>query len=122
MPVLQGLRRREGRNPLRLLRVLLMMSEPYIASNVLTEIASECGRQDSKWGKQNHSPERWFAILGEEFGEVAREVTKWIPPRGRPPDAANYRYELIQLAAVAVRMIECFDRQATELAEFSRSV
>lgn len=85
-----------------------------MSSSVLTEVAAECGRQDAKWGQQDHSPERWFAILGEEFGEVAREVTKWIPPRDRAPDAANYRQELIQLAAVAVRMVECFDRQGDD--------
>jgi NTP pyrophosphatase (non-canonical NTP hydrolase) len=75
-------------------------------------IAQEADRQDAKWGQQDHSPERWFAILGEEFGEVGREVTKWIPPRGREPDPANYRTELIQLAAVALRMLESFDRSA----------
>jgi hypothetical protein len=78
--------------------------------SVLSDVSVECHRQDIKWGIQDHTPERWFCILGEEFGEVAREVTKWIPPRDRPPDGENYRYELIQLAAVAVRMIECYDR------------
>ena len=36
----------------------------------IVEILRETDRQYSKWGEQNHSPEKWLAILGEEFGEA----------------------------------------------------
>jgi hypothetical protein len=78
-----------------------------VHSDVVDEVLAEMVRQDRKWGEQNHSPARWLAILAEEFGEVAKEVVglTW----GKPT-SANYRYELIQNAAVSVRMVESYDR------------
>lgn len=96
---------------------------------VLGEIALERVAQDAKWGEQNHPilpidpsmehhlrmEERqaravyerhadegmvsWYDILREEFCEVFIE---------RNPPAQ--RHELIQVAAVAVAMVECIDR------------
>lgn len=37
---------------------------------ILQAIAAERQKQDEKWGKQNHSPIEWLAILGEEVGEA----------------------------------------------------
>lgn len=96
---------------------------------ILDEIMQECLRQDKKWGRQDHSPECWLAILGEEFGEVAREVTRQIPPIGfvdgvsidEKPDMDNYRKELIQLAAVALRMVESYDRNGVTSARAMRA-
>lgn len=66
------------------------------------EVAMERRRQDKKWGVQNHLPEKWMTILLEEVGEAAH---------GRlENDRANYREELVQVAAVAVAMIESIDR------------
>jgi NTP pyrophosphatase (non-canonical NTP hydrolase) len=70
--------------------------------DILQEIVAERGRQDLKWGTQNHRPADWLAILGEEFGEVCRAVFE--------KDATNYREELLHVAAVAVSMMECLDR------------
>lgn len=59
-------------------------------------------RQDTKWGVQDHLPEKWITILMEEVGEAAH---------GRlEGDRLNYREELVQVAAVAVAMIESLDR------------
>jgi NTP pyrophosphatase (non-canonical NTP hydrolase) len=76
--------------------------------SVLAEVVKERKRQDEKWGQQNHNPFAWLAILGEEFGEVAKATVEahfvaeasWAP----------YRKELLHVAAVAVAMIESFDR------------
>ena len=73
---------------------------PLIA--ILDEVSLERYKQDKKWGEQNHSPEVWLAILGEEFGEVCRAVCE--------NDVPNYREELVQVAAVAVAMIGALDR------------
>jgi len=43
------------------------------AKSVFQEVAQERNAQDAKWGIQNHSPEKWLAIAGEEFGEDAGE-------------------------------------------------
>lgn len=71
--------------------------------NVLYEIQQERKRQDEKWGVQNHSPIKWVVILAEEFGEVAKGALE--------SNTGNYREELIQVAAVAVAMLESLDRQ-----------
>ena len=39
-------------------------------------IQIERNAQDEKGGEQNHSNERWFAISGEEFGEIAKAVVE----------------------------------------------
>jgi NTP pyrophosphatase (non-canonical NTP hydrolase) len=70
---------------------------------VLDMLADERGRQDAKWGEQNHDPAYWLAILGEEFGEVCKAVCE-----GKQDE---YREELVHVAAVAVSMIECDIRQ-----------
>lgn len=43
--------------------------------SILGEISAERSRQDRKWGPQHHSPEVWMAILMEEVGEAADELT-----------------------------------------------
>ena len=74
---------------------------------VLREIAEENLRQDEKWGEQNHDPHLWLAILMEEIGEFAKASLS-----DADGGDGNMREEAIQIAAVAVAMIECFDRQA----------
>lgn len=69
---------------------------------VLCEVEKERVRQDAKWGEQNHGVYKWLAILGEEVGEANKSALEG--------NAPNYRDELIQIAAVAVAMIECHDR------------
>lgn len=68
----------------------------------LLEVSLERCRQDKKWGEQNHHPFKYLAILGEEVGEANKAAIEG--------DWNNYRVELIQVAAVAVAMIQCFDR------------
>jgi hypothetical protein len=78
---------------------------------VLAEVAAERARQDARWGVQNHKPEAWLSILGEEFGEVCRAVCERLYAVGPNPE---YRLELIQTAAVAVAMVQCYDRAAIQ--------
>lgn len=75
---------------------------------IFEAIKAERTRQDGKWGKQNHPPITWVAILGEEFGEVGREALEH--RAGSPGAFERYKTELVQLAAVAVAMLECADR------------
>ena len=67
------------------------------------EVLVERERQDEEWGEQNHYSFKWLAILGEEVGEANKAALE------SKPD--EYRAELIQVAAVAMAMIECHDRQ-----------
>ena len=70
--------------------------------SVLSEVLNERDRQDAKRGEQNHSAVMWLTILGEEVGEACKGALEG--------DLENYREEVIQVAAVAVAMVECLDR------------
>ena len=79
---------------------------------VLAEINAERDRQEAKWGRQDHTPEVWLSILGEEFGEVCKAVCEAsFPGYETTGDWSQYRKELIHVAAVAAAMAECFDRR-----------
>lgn len=78
-------------------------------SGVLDEVYAERERQEAKWGEQNLDPALWLMVLGEEVGEVNNAVLETI--FGNVPNLDHYREELIQVAAVAVRAIENYDRQ-----------
>lgn len=77
-------------------------------------IEDERNRQDVKWGEQNHPPEKWTSILGEEFGEYCQAVNETVFDNG--PDAKlkggydNMMTELTHVAAVAVGAMECLMR------------
>jgi hypothetical protein len=94
---------------------------------IFNEVHAERERQDEKWGEQNHPIRRyseaaffryehdvakkccdnrasegslsWYDILREEFWEVFAEF-----------EPEKQRAELVQVAAVAISMIECIDR------------
>lgn len=80
-------------------------------SSVFDEVAKERIRQVEKWGVQDHHPVLWLGILGEEVGEINKgAIDEYF---GHTTDKyANYREECIQVAAVAVAMVECLDRGA----------
>ncbi len=72
--------------------------------DVLQQVAEERARQDLKFGLQNHRYPKWLAILMEEVGETSRA---FLDEGGT---SLNLRDELIQVAAVAVAMVQRFDR------------
>lgn len=75
-------------------------------SRTLQQVHQERLSQLRKWGTQDHEPSMWYAILGEEFGEVGKEIAEG---RIKPFDATKYRKELIQVAAVAAAAVQCLD-------------
>ena len=79
---------------------------------IFNEIRQERQRQDAKWGVQNHNPIEWIAILAEEFGEASKEALEahFKEFYHDSNQLARYREEVIQVAAVAVAMVECLDR------------
>lgn len=66
-------------------------------------IQAERRRQDEKFGVQDHSPEKWLAILVEEVGEVAQAILQGT--------VEDYREEVVQVAAVAVAILEAERRK-----------
>lgn len=78
---------------------------------ICKEVLEERKRQDIKWGEQNHAPMEWVPILGEEFGEVSKAaLEEYFNHNNKSGDFKEYRKELIQVAAVAIQMIESLDR------------
>jgi hypothetical protein len=73
---------------------------------VLKDIKRQREKQLEKWGTQQHDPKMWLAILGEEFGEVAKEIAE---THVKDFDVAAYRKECLHVAAVASAMVQCLD-------------
>lgn len=69
---------------------------------VLGAVAAERRRQDAKWGPSAERPAPTLRVLVEEVGEVAKAQ--------QDETDAELRAELIQVAAVAVAMVEAIDR------------
>ena len=87
----------------------------WIEPDVIQEVIDERKRQDKLWGVQNHHPMEWLSILGEEFGEVSRAVCEaHFLGYESTGNWEQYRKELIHVAAVAVQMAECFDRNGVK--------
>ncbi len=75
---------------------------------VIADVVAERNRQDAKWGVTDHSPFAWCAILTEEVGEFAQGCLHKTFSDGT---RAQMREEAVQVAAVAVAIIESIDRQ-----------
>lgn len=73
----------------------------------LDDVLAERGRQDTKWGEQNHDPFIYLAILTEEVGELAQAA---LHARFGGPAAVGLRDEAVQVAAVALAIVQCLDR------------
>lgn len=113
-----GCSRREARTVEKMTeRTYIEPMRSYVTGKVLEEVLEERHRQDQKWGEQNHDPETWLAILGEESGELATAILKnkfdghTQFDQGDTREMNDPRKEAIQVAAVAVAMVESLDRQ-----------
>lgn len=74
----------------------------------IMDILDERQRQDDKFGAdRNLDPLLWQAVLTEEVGEAAQGALHQV---FGGPAAEGYRAELVQVAAVALAMIEAYDR------------
>lgn len=72
------------------------------------DIDAERDSQDAKWGNQTHSMPVWSVILTEECGEVAEAALR-VEFHGEAAHLAHLREELVQVATVAVHIIEKID-------------
>lgn len=77
----------------------------------LADVQNERDKQDKKWGEQNHDPVTWVAILMEEVGELAQTAieTEFVG-MGKHGGVESIRMEAVHVAAVAVAIVECLDR------------
>lgn len=72
--------------------------QPSPFKRVRIDLELEQDRQRTKWGKQHHSADKWFRILGEEFGEIAHAINE--------DDHDNMVEEIIQTMAVCATWLE----------------
>ncbi|MFB0840983.1 hypothetical protein [Paenibacillus oleatilyticus] len=92
----------------------LLSDLAQLKTPALQSVIEERQRQNAKWGEQNHPLAAWVSILGEEYGELCEAVNETIFNNG--PEArekgghANIRAEAVQVAAVAVQIVEMLDR------------
>lgn len=71
----------------------------------ITDIIAERSAQEAQWGVQRHPHWKWYYILMEEVGEVAKALNEEVP-------TSSIRAELVQVAAVAVTWIQHLDEDA----------
>ena len=83
------------------------------AEKSISKILVERGRQDAKWGEQNHDAETWALILLEEIGEWAKAELelKFTGGPGASEMEKAVEGEAVQVAAVAMAMVECQERK-----------
>ena len=78
-------------------------------------IAKERERQLRLWGDQiNNHPFEWVSILGEEYGELCQAINETFFTAPQHPERggiANIEREAVQIAAVAIQIIEVMERQ-----------
>lgn len=78
-----------------------------LLTTALASVLEERSRQDAKWGEQNHDPFTYLVVAGEEYGELCQAA---LHARFGGHAAEKLREEAVQLAAVALAMVECLDR------------
>jgi len=85
---------------------------PSAQRKAMRDVLIERDRQDSKWGVQVHDFPLWMTILGEEFGELCKEVLE----RSFRDDASEERIyeEAKQVSAVALRIMEQVEERRAE--------
>lgn len=84
---------------------------PRATRRACLDVARERDAQRAKWGEQDHDLPTFLTILGEEVGEACKAE---LHTRFGGPEAGKLREELIQVAAVAVQIVEAIDRRARE--------
>lgn len=70
-------------------------------------VFSERLRQEQQWGKQDHDPFTYLAILVEEVGELAKAAAE---NRWRQGSKAAITEEAVHVSAVAIAIVECMLR------------
>ena len=82
-------------------------------AQIVEDLLKERVRQNEKFGwNRNHHPAEWLMILGEEVGEVNEEGINYTFSTDEAKQLkaiTDMRTELVQVAAVAMAMIEDLD-------------
>lgn len=71
----------------------------------------ECERQVDEFGVQRHHPAYWLAIMGKQVGQFGSAILnrEWAAINAQGRSQSQLRTEAVQMAAVALSIIECID-------------
>lgn len=85
-----------------------MAAETVKASDVMNSVFIELERAIAKFPTWPTDPLHAIAVLGEEFGELTKDVLQMTYEPGKT-NAENVRKEAIQTAAMALRFVASLD-------------
>ena len=90
-----------------------------LSIKVFEHVAKERLRQDALWGEQHHEDGYWYAILGEEFGEIGKALCNNYYRFNNPTDndlvkEKDLEEEIIQTAAVCIAWLEAVELRKAE--------
>lgn len=88
-------------------RLAFITGAGLVQASAMADVLEERARQFEKWGEQNHKLSLFHAILSEEVGGLAAEILE-LELNENQTD--NLRVEAVQVAAVALQIIERIDR------------
>jgi NTP pyrophosphatase (non-canonical NTP hydrolase) len=78
----------------------------YLTDKAMELVKAERIRQNEKWGKQRHTPERWLAIAMEEVGEMCQAMQKGHMAHKEGSDADDLLTETVHATAVLLASLE----------------
>lgn len=80
----------------------------HFSTKAIGSVIAEMNRQDEKWGAdRNQHPFVWQTILSEEVGEFSQAI---LHDEFGGHKSGTAREEMVQVAAVALQIIEYYDR------------
>ncbi|HID5535285.1 TPA: MazG-like family protein [Klebsiella pneumoniae] len=91
----------------------------HFSTKAIGSVIAEMSRQDKKWGAdRNQHPFVWQTILSEEVGEFSQAI---LHDEFGGHKAGTAREEMVQVAAVALQIIEYYDRHCAPAPESGRA-
>lgn len=87
----------------------------HFSTKAIESVIAEMNRQDEKWGADsNQHPFVWQTILSEEVGEFSQAI---LHDEFGGHKSGTAREEMVQIAAVALQIIEYYDRHCAPAQE-----
>lgn len=91
----------------------------HFSTKAIESVIAEMNRQDKKWGAdRNHHPFLWQTILSEEVGEFSQAI---LHDEFGGHKSGTAREEMVQVAAVALQIIEYYDRHCAPAPESEKA-
>lgn len=83
------------------------MTDDIKHDSAIRDIIAQIEAVERKRGLQDNSPERYLALLTEEFLELTQAINNCLDDGGPVNDI---RTETIDVAQVAIDIVRCYDR------------